>query len=442
MSLCFPIFRGIVACRQRVQEVKSARVFYTYREEEEAVRAIIEAVRAEGDAALVRYTRELDGVELTVEQLRVSPEEIAAARHKVSPAFLAALEVARTRITDFHRKQLPVSWLDFSADGSTLGQRITPLDRLGVYVPGGNANYPSTVLMTVIPAKVAGVAQIALACPPRKSGEISPHVLAAAEMCGVQEIYRLGGAQAIAAFAFGTDTIAPVDKIVGPGNIYVTLAKKLLWGIVGIESLAGPSEVVILSDGSGHPAWIAADLMAQAEHGCDACSLLVTTSSQQAEQVVNALMVALRNSPRGEYIRTAFSRFGGALIVESLEEAVALVNEIAPEHLQLLLESPWEHLGRVRHAGAIFVGEYSTVPLGDYLLGPSHVLPTATTARFASPLGVDDFVKRSSIISVSPRAAVDLLSHLKALTEAEDLPEHYNALQLRANPVTPIGDDG
>ncbi|NCO32424.1 MAG: histidinol dehydrogenase [Armatimonadetes bacterium] len=431
MNPCFPIFSGLDACRHRLREINAGKELSYLHDQEETVRAIIEAVRAEGDAALLRFTREFDTVDLTRDRLRVSQDEVAAARHRVDNAFVTAVEEAKQRVESYHRKQLPVSWLDYAPDGIALGQKVTPMDRVGVYVPGGKANYPSTVLMTSVPAKVAGVRQVALVCPPGHEGEISPHVLVAADVAGVDEIYRVGGAQAVAALALGTDTIPRVDKIVGPGNIYVVLAKKLLFGTVGIESLPGPSEVAILSDGTGRPEWIAADLMAQSEHGPDSCSLLITTSLQQAESVVAAVDAALDRAPRAEHIRESFRQFGGALVVGSLEEAMRLLNEAASEHVQVLLANPWEHLDRVRNAGAIFVGEYSTVPLGDYLVGPSHVLPTATTARFSSGLSVDDFVKKSSLISVSRRGAENLADHLKTLTNAENLPEHYQALQVR-----------
>lgn len=431
MMSCFPSIKGIEACRRRLQEIFAEKNLSNLQEQEQTVRGIIDAVRAEGDAALIRFTRQFDGVELTAGQLRVASEEVAAAREQVGEDFIRAAEHAKTRIEAFHKKQLPQSWIDFGDDGIALGQKVTPMDRVGVYVPGGKANYPSTVLMTAVPAKVAGVRQVALVCPPGDAGQISPHVLVAADIAGVDEIYRVGGAQAIAALALGTETIRRVDKIVGPGNTYVVLAKKLLFGAVGIESLPGPSEVAILADQSARPAFVAADLMAQSEHGPDSCSLLITTSADLARKVVEELDKALAVAERSELIRESFRQYGGSLIVDSLDDAFELLNEAASEHVQLILENAWEYLGRVRNAGAIFIGECSSVPLGDYLAGPSHVLPTATTARFASALGVEDFLKRSSLVSISKAGAASLAGDLAVLSNAENLPAHQRAVAVR-----------
>lgn len=431
MNNCFPLFHGLDACRERLREIAAGKEFSALADQEETVRSIITAVREEGDVALLRFTRQFDGVEIPVGRLRVPRADLTQACKTVGERFLTAIGTAKERIEAFHRKQLRSSWMDCSEDGTILGQKVTPLQRVGVYVPGGRANYPSTVLMTATVARVAGVKEIALACPPGKDGGISPHVLAAAEVAGVDEVYQVGGAQAIAAFAWGTQTIGRVDKIVGPGNVYVVLAKKLLFGVVGIDSLPGPSEVVVVADETADPAHVAADLMAQSEHGPDSCSLLITTSEALALEVLGELETALQSADRSELIRESFQEFGGALVIDTIQEAFQLLNEAAPEHAQLVLENPWDHLSQVQNAGAIFLGASSTVPLGDYLAGPSHVLPTATTARFSSGLQVDDFTKTSSLVSFSAAGARILARDLEALAQAENLPAHYRALKVR-----------
>jgi len=396
-----------------------------------SVETILAAVRERGDAALLEFTERFDGVKLRAEELAVTAEEIASARAAVGKEVIQALSYAGERIETFHGRTLPRSWWAEDENGSLLGQQVTPLDRVGVYVPGGRAAYPSTVLMTAIPAKVAGVREVVLVCPPRGDKSLHPAVLVAAEIAGVSEIYRVGGAQAVAALAFGTGTIRRVDKIVGPGNVYVALAKQRVFGRVGIDMVAGPSEVVVIADDRASAGWVAADLLAQAEHDPMARAILLTPSAALIEDVAQALERQLRALPRKEIARQALEANGALVLTRDLEEALAVANGLAPEHLELQVEDPFSWLARVKHAGAIFLGRYTPEVAGDYVAGPSHVLPTAGTARLASALGVEDFVKRSSLIQYSPRGLRAAWPHLSVLARVEGLEAHGEAARVR-----------
>jgi histidinol dehydrogenase len=408
-------------------------VEYGTPEQNAAVREIVAAVRAEGDAALIRYTERFDGVKLTPAELRVTEEEIRDAYGRVDAEFLAAIREAAANIRAFHEKQKRKSWMEPSPDGTLLGQIVRPLRRVGVYVPGGKAAYPSSVLMNVIPAKVAGVPGIVMVTPPATGGEpgINPYILVAAAEAGVQEIYRVGGAQAIAALAYGTETIAPVDKICGPGNIYVALAKREVYGAVDIDSIAGPSEIVVLADETADPVHVAADLLSQAEHDEMASAVLVTTSEALARAVRDEVERQLADLPRAAIARKSIDDYGAILKADSLEEAIAVVNRLAPEHLEIMTADPMAVVGRIENAGAIFLGECSTEPVGDYFAGPNHILPTNGTARFASALGVDDFVKTSSLIRYSREALMAHGAKIMALARREGLEAHARAVEVR-----------
>ncbi|MEW6770417.1 MAG: histidinol dehydrogenase [Bacillota bacterium] len=395
-----------------------------------AVEAIITRVRAEGDAALCAFTAQFDRVQLTPDELAVREEEIEAAYGAVTPDFTAAIRLARDRIAAFHRRNLPRTWREERPDGSVLGQLVRPVSRVGVYVPGGRARYPSSVLMNVVPARAAGVAEIVMVTPPAPGGGIDPHVLVAAREAGVDRIFRVGGAQAVAALAYGTERVPRVDKIVGPGNVYVALAKRAVFGAVGIDILAGPSEVVVVADESAAPRYVAADLLAQAEHDPQARVLLVTTSRALALQVNEALEEGFKALGEPEVVREAL-RGAAAVIAPDLETAVAYAGRFAPEHLELLVAQPFAWLAKVKHAGAVFLGPYSPVPMGDYIAGPNHVLPTGGTARFFSPLGVEDFVVRTNFVSLSPAAFRELAAPAALLASVEGLPAHKMAVTVR-----------
>jgi histidinol dehydrogenase len=396
------------------------------------VDAILAAVRAGGDAALAEYTARLDGfAPATPAELALTPADFEAAERALAPDVRAALEYAADRIERYHAAAMPKSWRMTDEHGSMLGQEVRPLDRVGVYVPGGRAAYPSTVLMTVVPARVAGVREIVLVTPPGPGGRIEPVVLAAARIAGVTEGYRIGGAQAVAALAYGTGLIRRVDKIVGPGNIYVALAKARVFGEVGIDMVAGPSEVVVVADASADPDWIAADLLAQAEHDPMARALLITDAPELLPRVAAALERRLAALPRRAIAERALQANGALIRVANLDEAVTLANRLAPEHLELLVAVPAALLPRVRHAGAVFMGGHTPEVVGDYVAGPNHVLPTAGTARFASPLSTDDFVKRSSVIEYSPGGLRAAAGHLDALTRIEGLAGHGSAAAVR-----------
>ncbi|MBD1928193.1 histidinol dehydrogenase [Trichocoleus sp. FACHB-90] len=403
---------------------------------EATVREVLQAVKRQGDKALLHYTAEFDGQSFTAEQLRVSGSELDAAYQQVSKELLDAIGLARQQIEAFHRQRIPKSWVQFGEDEIVLGKRYTPVDKAGLYVPGGRASYPSTVLMNAIPAKVAGVPRIVMVTPPGQGKTINAAVLVAAQEAGVQEIYRVGGAQAIAALAYGTETIPKVDVITGPGNIYVTLAKKLVYGTVGIDSLAGPSEVLVIADGAANPVYVAADMLAQAEHDPMAAAILVTTDAGLAKKVQLEVERQLENHPRRLLTEKAIAHYGLIVVVDSLNVAAELSNEFAPEHLELEVQEPWEILEKIRHAGAIFLGNSTPEAVGDYLAGPNHTLPTSGAARYASALGVETFMKHSSLIQYSPTALQKVSNAIQILAQAEGLPSHADSVRLRTQKPT------
>ena len=397
--------------------------------------AIIDAVRHRGDRALVELTRKFDGVMISATRLRVSAPELTAARDGLPRADRRALELAARRITEFHRHTLEKSFSYRDRFGMRLGQMVRPLDRVGIYVPGGMGAYPSSVLMNAIPARVAGVREIVMVSPAAKDGD-RPAVLAAAAIAGVDEVYRIGGAQAIAALAYGTATVRPVDKIVGPGNAWVQAAKRMVYGVTDIDKMAGPSEVLVVADAHAHPDWVAADLIAQAEHGSgDESAVLITPSRPLALAVIAAIDRALVDLPRADAVAKVLAKRGAAILVRNLEEAFELANRIAPEHLELDIVNPARWLKHVKSAGAVFVGAMSPAPLGDYLAGPNHVLPTGGSARFASPLGAYDFLKRTSIIEASAGALRALGPEVARLARMEGFEGHARAMELRLAPA-------
>lgn len=395
------------------------------------VEAILSAVKARGDAALLEFTERFDGARLQVPELAVPAAEYDAAERTVGPVTVRALRYAAERIEAFHRHGLPRSWWVEDANGSRLGQQVRPLDRVGIYVPGARAAYPSTVLMTAVPARVAGVPEIVLVSPPAQDKSLNAAVLAAARVAGVTEAYRVGGAQAIAALAYGTETIRRVDKVVGPGNIYVALAKSKVFGQVGIDMVAGPSEVLVVADATADPQWIAADLLAQAEHDPMARAVLLTPAAGLIEDVAKALDEQLARLARGAVAAKALENNGALVLTRDLDEAVAIANALAPEHLELQVDDPFALLPRVRHAGAIFLGRHTPEVIGDYVAGPNHVLPTGGTARFSSALGVEDFVKRSSLIHYSQKGLKEAWPHVEALARVEGLQGHGAAAEVR-----------
>jgi histidinol dehydrogenase len=397
-----------------------------------AVRSIIAEVRARGDAALCDFAERFDRVTLSPDSLRVSEEEIAAAETACDQAALAALDLAAQRIEAYHRRQIPRDERYTDEEGTTLGWRWTPLDSVGLYVPGGTASYPSSVLMNAVPARTAGVGRIVMTTP-ATDGRIHPLTLAAARRASVHEIYRAGGAQAIAALAYGTGRIAPVDKVVGPGNAYVAAAKREVFGRVGIDSIAGPSEIVVVADAANNPDWIAADLLSQAEHDASSQSILVTDDANFADAVVAAVERALAVLPRRDIAEASWRDFGAIILVERIEEAAAIVDRLAPEHLEIALAEPETLLGAVKHAGAIFLGMFTPEAMGDYIAGPNHVLPTARSARFSSGLSVLDFLKRTTLMSCTPASVARLGPDAIALAEAEGLEAHARSIALRLN---------
>lgn len=394
------------------------------------VTEILAAVRARGDEALCEFTNRFDRTDVTPDRLRITPDEIEAACAEVAPELLDSLEVAASRIESFHKAQMPEGLRYVDQAGVTLGMRWTALDSVGLYVPGGKAAYPSSVLMNAIPARVAGVKRIAM-CVPTPDGALNPLVLAAARRSGVSEIYRVGGAQAVAAMAYGTATIAPVDRVVGPGNAYVAEAKRQVFGTVGIDSIAGPSEVVVIADGNNDPRAIALDLLAQAEHDPMAQSILITPDTAMAEKVERAVATELETLPRAEIARTSWDAHGAIVIVRDLDEAADLVNTIAPEHLELMIDNPAPVFERVRHAGAIFVGRYCPEAIGDYVGGPNHVLPTSRTARFSSGLSVFDFIKRTTFIEAQAESLREIGPAAVSLARAEGLDAHALSVSVR-----------
>lgn len=406
-----------------------ARSGETSKKVTESVTEIIEAVRLEGDTALDRYTKLFDGS--LPERLEVTKEEMEAAVNSVAPEFLIAVKNAAERIKDFHARQKQQSWLTTKENGVILGQRIRGLKRVGLYVPGGTAAYPSSVLMNAIPAKIAGVEELIMVTPPMKNGGANPHILTAAYVAGVDRVFLAGGAQAVAALAYGTKRVPKVDKIVGPGNIYVATAKKLLYGVVDIDMIAGPSEILIVADDSAKPEFLAADLMSQAEHDVLASAILLTNSEKIASETVEALKRQVEDMPRKDIIKKSLKDYGAIIVCQNLSEAVDFANELAPEHLEMCVENPMEYIGRMDNAGSVFLGNYSPEPLGDYYAGPNHVLPTGGTARFFSPLSVDSFVKKSSFIYYTESALSQDKDDVITLAEAEGLGAHANSIKVR-----------
>ena len=403
----------------------------SYGEFESRVNDIIQNVREKRDEAIFEYTLKFDGATIDQDNICVTEEEIKEAYEQVDPKFLDVIRKALVNIRDYHAKQKQYSWFDSDESGIILGQKVTPLKTVGVYVPGGKAVYPSSVLMNVIPAKVAGVSNIIMTTPCGKDGKVYPSTLVAAKEAGVDAIYKVGGAQAIAALAFGTESIPKVDKIVGPGNIYVALAKKAVFGYVSIDSIAGPSEIMVLADETANPRFVAADLLSQAEHDEMASAILVTTSETLAEQVSVEVDKFVEVLSRKEIIRKSLDNYGYILVADTMQDAIDTVNEIASEHLELVTKNPFETMTKIRNAGAIFIGEYSSEPLGDYFAGPNHVLPTNGTAKFFSPLSVDDFIKKSSIISYSREALEPVYKDIVQFAECEKLTAHANSIRVR-----------
>ncbi len=390
---------------------------------------ILQAVKQEGDVAVRRFTEQFDRIQLT--EMRVTEEEFKEALRNIAPEVRDAIREAAANIRDYHSRQIRQSWMTTRDSGTMLGQLIRPLQRVGLYVPGGTAAYPSSVLMNAIPAQVAGVEEIAMVTPPGKDGKVNPGVLVAAYEVGVNEIYKVGGAQAIAALTYGTETLKPVDKIVGPGNIYVALAKREVFGLVDIDMVAGPSEIVVLADSTANPAYVAADLLSQAEHDVMASAVLVTTCRELAQAVQQEVEAQVAVLPRKEIAQASIRDYGVICVVNSMEQGLDVVNRLAPEHLELMVEEPMAYVGQIKNAGAIFLGPYSSEPVGDYFAGTNHVLPTNGTARFSSPLNVDDFLKKSSLISYSRQ---DLLAHgqkIMSLARQEGLEAHARAIQIR-----------
>lgn len=396
-----------------------------------AVQDIIDTVKRDRDKAVFAYTREFDHADIDPSNIRVTEEEMEEALKEVKPELLEVMKKSLKNIQEFHEKQKQYSWFDSKPNGTILGQKVTALESAGVYVPGGKAAYPSSVLMNIIPAKVAGVDRIVMVTPPGRDGKVNPVTLTAARLSGVTEVYKVGGAQAIAALAFGTESIPRVDKIVGPGNIFVALAKKAVYGHVSIDSIAGPSEILVLADESANPRFVAADLLSQAEHDELASSILVTTSMELAQKVSEEAERFTNQLSRTEIIRKSLDQYGYILVADSMKEAIETVNEIAPEHLEIVTKNPFEDMTKIRHAGAIFIGEYSSEPLGDYFAGPNHVLPTNGTARFFSALSVDDFVKKSSIVYYSKEALYEVHQDIEAFANAEYLTAHANSVKVR-----------
>lgn len=401
------------------------------RTQEKTVGEIVENVKNKGDQALFDYTHQFDGQILNHKNVKIRGSEIDAAYQQISRKLLNSIKLAAQKIEAFHKQRVPKSWVQFADDEVILGRRYTPVDRAGLYVPGGRACYPSTVLMNAIPAKVAKVPKIVMVTPPGEDLKINPAVLVAANEAGVEHIYRVGGAQAIAALAYGTESIPKVDVITGPGNIYVTLAKKKVYGTVGIDSLAGPSEVLIIADKMANPAHIAVDLLAQAEHDPMAAAILITTDVNLAKQVKEEVIRQLENHPRRLLTEKAIAHYGLIVVTDTLEKAAELSNIFAPEHLELEIEEPWDLINHIRHAGAIFLGNSTPEAVGDYLAGPNHTLPTSGAARYASALGVETFMKYSSVIQYSPIALKKMSEAIQTLAEAEGLPSHGNSVKLR-----------
>ena len=404
-----------------------------YSQYEKTVSDIIENVKNNKDEAVCAYTKQFDGFDLTSQNIRVTEAEIEEAISSMDAEFVAVMEKSAANIREYHEKQKRNSWFDAKEDGTILGQKVTPLEKVGIYVPGGKAAYPSSVLMNAIPAKVAGVDKIVMTTPCNKEGKVNPGTLAAAKVAGVDEIYKVGGAQAIAALAFGTESIPKVDKITGPGNIFVALAKKSVYGHVSIDSIAGPSEILVLADETANPKYVAADLLSQAEHDELASAILITTSKELADEVSKWVVDFVGQLDRKEIMEKSLDNYGYILLADTMEDAIDAANEIASEHLEILTKNPFEIMTKIRNAGAIFLGEYSSEPLGDYFAGPNHILPTNGTAKFFSPLSLDDFVKKSSIICYSKEALEKVHKDIEMFAQKEGLTAHANSIAVRFN---------
>lgn len=417
--------------RQNLLEDLLKRSPNQYPDYEKAVAEILEHVKNEKDRALFAYTEKFDKAKIDAETIKVTEKEIQEAYSLAGPKLLEIIRKALRNIEDYHKKQKQYSWFDSKPEGTILGQKVTPLRRVGVYVPGGKAAYPSSVLMNIIPAKVAGVDEIIMVTPPGKDGKVTPNTLVAAKEAGATTIYKAGGAQAIAALAYGTESIPRVDKIVGPGNIYVALAKKAVYGHVSIDAVAGPSEILVIADETANPRYVAADLLSQAEHDELASAILVTTSETLAHAVSDQVDAFVKELSRGEIIRKSLENYGYILVADTMDEAIETANEIASEHLEIQTKNPYDVMTKIRNAGAIFIGEHSSEPLGDYFAGPNHVLPTNGTARFFSPLSVDDFIKKSSIVAYSREALEAVHEDIEQFAKAEGLTAHANSIRVR-----------
>lgn len=417
--------------RENILENLLQRSPNQYGKYEATVNEILEEVKQRKDQALFDYTAKFDGVQVTADSFQVTQEEIDEAYSLVDMHLIEIIRKSLKNIQEYHQKQVRYSWFDSKPDGTLLGQKVTALERVGVYVPGGKAVYPSSVLMNIVPAKVAGVDRIIMTTPPGKDGKVYPITLVAAKEAGVDEIYKVGGAQAIGALAYGTESIQKVDKIVGPGNIFVALAKKAVYGHVSIDSIAGPSEILVLADETANPRYVAADLLSQAEHDEMASAILITTSEELAEKVSSEVDQFVRELSRSEIIQKSLDAYGYILVAENMQEAIDTANAIASEHLEIVTRNPYDIMTRIRNAGAIFLGEYSSEPLGDYFAGPNHVLPTNGTAKFFSPLSVDDFIKKSSIISYSREALERVHQDIEDFAGAEKFTAHANSIAVR-----------
>lgn len=402
-----------------------------YPEYENKVAAILQEVKENKDKAIFEFTKKFDGADISAKNIVVTEEEIKEAYELAAPSLIEIIRKAKENIRVYHEKQKQYSWFDSKPNGTMLGQKVTPLHRVGVYVPGGKAVYPSSVLMNILPAKVAGVDEIVMTTPPGKDGKVNPNTLVAAKEAGVDIVYKVGGAQAIAAMAYGTESIPKVDKIVGPGNIYVALAKKAVYGHVNIDSIAGPSEILVVADETANPRFVAADLLSQAEHDELASAILVTTSEELAQKVSEQVEIFVEELSRTEIMRKSLENYGYILVADTMEDVIDIANEIASEHLEIMTKNPYDVMMKIRNAGAIFIGEYSSEPLGDYFAGPNHVLPTNGTAKFFSPLSVDDFIKKSSIIAYSREALEEIHLDIERFAEAEQLTAHANSIKVR-----------
>ena len=402
-----------------------------YGEYEQGVQEILDRVKNEKDQAIFDYTKKFDQAEINAQNIKVTEEEIKEAYELADPKLIEIIRKALKNIESYHKKQRQFSWFDSQPDGTILGQKVTPLHRVGVYVPGGKAVYPSSVLMNIVPAKVAGVDEIIMVTPPGKDGKVTPNTLIAAHEAGATAIYKVGGAQAIGALAYGTESIPKVDKIVGPGNIYVALTKKAVYGHVSIDAIAGPSEILVIADETANPRYVAADLLSQAEHDELASAILVTTSEELAQKVSDQVDGFLKELSRSEIIQKSLDNYGYILVADTMDDVIDIANDIASEHLEIQTKNPYDVMTKIRNAGAIFIGEYSSEPLGDYFAGPNHVLPTNGTAKFFSALSVDDFIKKSSIISYSKDALQNIHKDIEAFAEAERLTAHANSIKVR-----------